>query len=72
MPTTIQISDNVKHFLDKMKCIERETYNDILEIIIEDHLEINEKTKKEIVDARKRILKGKKISHQEVKKRLNL
>jgi len=72
MPTTIQISDNVKHFLDKMKCIERETYNDILEIIIEDHLEVNEKTKKEIVDARKRILKGKKISHQEVKKRLNL
>jgi len=72
MPTTIQISDNVKQFLDKMKCIERETYNDILEIIIEDHLEINEKTKKEIVDARKRILKGKKISHQEVKKRLNL
>ncbi len=72
MPTTIQISDSVKEFLDKMKCMERETYNDILELIIEDNLEINEKTKKEIGEARVRISKGKKISHQEVKKRLGI
>jgi len=50
MPTTIQISDNVKSVLDRMKMIERETYNDIIERMIEDDLELNEKTKTEIED----------------------
>ncbi len=68
MSTTIQISDNVKSVLDKMKMIERETYNDIIERMIEDDLELNEKTKKEIEKARK----GKSISHAEVKKRFGL
>ena len=68
MPTTIQISDNVKSVLDRMKMIERETYNDVIERMIEDDLELNEKTKKEIEEARK----GKSISHEEVKKRFGL
>ena len=68
MPTTIQISDNVKSILDRMKMIERETYNDVIERMIEDDLELNEKTKKEIEEARK----GKSISHAEVKKRFGL
>ncbi|MBS3075660.1 hypothetical protein J4429_04340 [Candidatus Pacearchaeota archaeon] len=68
MPTTIQISDNVKLILDRMKMIERETYNDVIERMIEDDLELNEKTKKEIEEARK----GKSISHEEVKKRFGL
>lgn len=68
MPTTIQISDNVKLILDRMKMIKRETYNDVIERMIEDDLELNEKTKKEIEEARK----GKSISHAEVKKRLGL
>jgi predicted transcriptional regulator len=68
MPTTIQISDNVKSVLDRMKMIERETYNDIIERMIEDDLELNEKTKIEIEEARK----GKSISHAEVKKRFGL
>ena len=68
MPTTIQISNNVKSVLDKMKMIERETYNDIIERMIEDDLELNEKTKTEIEEARK----GKSISHAEVKKRFGL
>ena len=72
MPTTIQISDNVKSTLDKMKMIERETYNEIIERMIEDDLELNEKTKREIEEARKRIKAGKFITHDEVKKRLGL
>jgi predicted transcriptional regulator len=68
MPTTIQISDNVKSVLDRMKIIERETYNDIIERMIEDDLELNEKTKKEIEEARK----GKSIPHAEIKKRFGL
>lgn len=72
MPTTIQISDNVKIVLDRMKIIERETYNDIIERMIEDDLELNEKTKIEIEEARKRVKAGKFITHEEVKKRLGL
>jgi predicted transcriptional regulator len=68
MPTTIQISDNVKTVLDRMKMMERETYNEIIERMIEDDLELNEKTKREIEEARK----GKSISHSEVKKRFGL
>ncbi|MBU0894030.1 MAG: hypothetical protein KKF48_03830 [Nanoarchaeota archaeon] len=69
MPTTIQISDHVKQSLDRMKIFERETYNEILENMIEDNLELNEKTKKELELARQ---KEKSISHEEVKKRLGL
>jgi predicted transcriptional regulator len=68
MPTTIQISDNVKLILDRMKMIKRETYNDVIERMIEDDLELNERTKIEIEEARK----GKSISHAEVKKRFGL
>lgn len=69
MPTTIQISDSVKSVLDKMKMIKRETYNDIIERMIEDDLELNEKTKKELEQRRK---SKNFISHEEVKKRLGL
>ena len=72
MPTTIQISDNVKTVLDRMKMIERETYNEVIERMIEDDLEFNEKTKAEIEEAKKRIKNGKFISHEDVKKRLGL
>ena len=72
MPTTIQISDNVKLVLDKMKMLERETYNNIIERMIEDDLELNEKTKKDIEEARKRIKAGKFITHEEAKRRLGL
>ena len=68
MSTTIQISDDVKSTLDRMKMIERESYNEIIERMIEDDLELNEKTKKEIEEARR----GKSIPHAEVKKRFSL
>jgi predicted transcriptional regulator len=72
MVTTIQISDDVKAFLDKVRLVERESYNDILEFIIEDSLELNEKTKREIMVAKEDVKAGRTISHEEVKKRLGL
>jgi len=68
METTIRLSNRVKAQLDKMKLIERESYNDIIEFLIEDHLEVNEKTKRELAKARKE----KSFSHEEVEKRLGL
>ncbi|OGJ12426.1 hypothetical protein A3K82_02700 [Candidatus Pacearchaeota archaeon RBG_19FT_COMBO_34_9] len=72
METTIKISSDVKNMLDKFKMHERETYNDIIEIMIEDHLEINEKTKKDIEEARKRIRKGEFYSQEEVERMLGV
>ena len=69
MPTTIQISNEVKEFLDRMKIFKRETYNEVIEDMIEDNLELNEKTKKEIEEARK---SKNWISHEEVKKSFGL
>ena len=72
MPTTIQISDEIKRKLEKMKLFTRESYNEIIERMLEDELELNEETKKEINEARNRIKGGKGIPHEEVKKRFGL
>jgi len=69
MATTIQISNDVKQVLDKMKMFQRETYNEVIENMLEDNLELNEKTKKEINKRRK---SKEFISHEEVKKRFGL
>ena len=72
MSTTIQISDSVKQTLDKRKVFQRETYNEVIENMIEDNLELNEKTKREIEEARGRIKSGDFVSHEEVGKMLGL
>jgi predicted transcriptional regulator len=72
MATTIQISDDVKKVLDKMRIFQRETYNELIMNMLEDNMRINEKTRKELDEARKEIKLGKTISHEEVKKRLGL
>ncbi|MEK6918319.1 MAG: antitoxin VapB family protein [Nanoarchaeota archaeon] len=72
METTIRISESVKKHLDKMKIYERESYNDVIEVLLEDHKEVNEKTKKELEEARKHVKEGKVVSHEEVMKRYGL
>ena len=69
METTIKVSSDVKNHLDKMKVFERETYNDVLEFLIEDHLELNSKTKKEIEERKKT---PNLISHEEAGRILDL
>ena len=70
MATTIQISNNVKATLDKMRIFQRETYNEIIMNMIEGNMRVNEKTAREL-DSRS-FKKEKAISHEEVKKRLGL
>lgn len=72
MATTIQISDNVKSTLDKMKIIGRETYNEVIERMIEDDLELSEQTKKEIEEAKKRIEKGEFTTLEDVEKKFGV
>jgi len=72
MATTIQISDKVKVFLDSMRLMPRESYNDVLEFMMEDSMELNEKTRLEIEEARANVKAGNTISNEEMKRRLGL
>ena len=66
MSTTIQIDENVKTSLNNMKLFKRETYNDVLERLIEDAQELNEETKKELELALNEIENGKFITHEKL------
>jgi len=69
MEQTIKISNSVKEALDKMKLFERETYNNVIEVLLEDNLELNEKTKQELEERSK---SDKFISHEEVMKEFDV
>ena len=71
MATTIQISENLQTELNKRKFSERESYEEVIWDMIEDTLEVNEETKKEIAEAREEIKAGKTHTLAEVKKRLS-
>ena len=68
--TTIQINEDLKKDLDEIKLFRRETYNDIIERLIEDMKELSEQTKREIKKARKEIGEGKFKTHEQVKKEM--
>ena len=70
MVTTIQIKEETKSTLNQMKLFERETYNDVLERLIEDVQELNEETKREIESARKEIQNGKYVTLEKLAKEL--
>lgn len=70
MTTTIQVKDEVRDALGRMKIHPRETYNDILERLMEDMQELCEETKREIKIALKEIKSGKFKIHEEVGKEM--
>lgn len=70
MSTTIQIKESVKARLEEMKLYGRETYNDVVERILEDLSELNEETKKEIESSVSEIKKGKYKTHKDLGKEM--
>jgi predicted transcriptional regulator len=68
--TTIQIDKKIKEVLERKRIHPRETFNDIIERLIEDSEELDEKTKKELEKARKEIRNGKFKTHEQVGKEL--
>ncbi len=72
MVTTIQISNKLQNELTKRKLFSRETYEEVIWDLMEDTMEINEQTKKEIEQARAEIRKGRYIKLDEAKKRLGI
>jgi predicted transcriptional regulator len=72
MVTTIQISEDLKEKLSDRKISKKDTYEEIIWDLLEDTMELNEQTKKEIEIARKEIKEGKFYTHEQVKKELGL
>lgn len=72
MATTIQVSNSIKKKLDQMKVHKRESYNEVIENMLEDEKELNGRTKREIKEARKGIAEDEYLTHKEVKRKLDL
>ena len=72
MPTTIQVSEKLQKELIKRKMYDKETYEEVIWDLVEDTLELDEDTKKEIAQARQEIKEGKYHTMEEVKKELGV
>ena len=70
--TTVQLTRELKKVLDAMKLHRRESYNDVLERLVEDLQELNAETKRELERAVKEIEAGKFRTHKQVKAELGL
>jgi hypothetical protein len=72
MATTIQVSEKLQKQLIKRKMYDNETYEDVIWDLVEDSLELDEDTKKDLFLARQEIKEGKYHTLEEVKKELGL
>jgi hypothetical protein len=72
MVTSIQISEELQKELIKRKLFDKETYEDVIWVLVEDSQDLSEKTKKEIAQARAEIKAGKSHTLADVKKELGL
>jgi len=63
MVTTIQVSEELKDKLALRKMSDSDRYEDVIWDLLEDTMELNEQTKKEIEIARKEFKKGKFVTH---------
>jgi len=70
--TTIQLSREMKRTLEGMKMHRRETYEEVLERVLEDLRELSEQTKKQIEQAVREIKAGKYRTHGQLKAELGL
>lgn len=72
MYTTIKVSDELKSKLDRMKISDSESYEDVIEGLIEDRLSLNPDFIKDIENRRLEVKKGKHTSLSQIKKELSL
>jgi len=70
--TTIQIDRSLKARLDKIKIHPRETYNDILERLLEDLQELAPDVKRAADRAYKEFKAGRYTTHEQLKRELGL
>jgi predicted transcriptional regulator len=71
MATTIQVSEDLKKELTRRKVFRNDTYEDIIWDLLEDTMELSEKTKRHIAQSLKEVAEGKVVSLEEVERRLS-
>lgn len=72
MDTTIQISKNLLNELQKIKIHRKESYENIIWDLLEDRMELSDKTKKDIQESRKQIKEGRYKTLSQIKKEMKL
>ena len=72
MDTTIQISKELLELLKQRKMGLKESYESVIWDLVEDTMEIDEQTRKEIEESRGEYKKGKVHSWENIKKELKL
>ncbi|MHA1111583.1 MAG: DUF7557 family protein [Promethearchaeota archaeon] len=70
--TTIQIKKKLKKKLDQLKVSKRDTYNQVIEDLVEDTFELTEQAKNDLQEAVEDVKQGRVISHEDVKKELGI
>jgi predicted transcriptional regulator len=70
--STIQLSTEIKRTLESMKVHPRETFNDVLERLVEDVRELDRQTLAEVEEARAEIRAGKYLTQDQVRKAMGL
>ncbi len=68
--TTIQINNSIKHRLEGYKMHGKESYNEVLERLLEDVSRLSAETHVEIQAARKEIASGKFKTHEQLGKEM--
>ncbi|MCI4363125.1 MAG: hypothetical protein L3K13_02315 [Thermoplasmata archaeon] len=64
--TTIQLTSALKEELTAMKIHRRETYQEVLERVLEDLRELDSKTREELAKAEAEIEHGRSVKHREL------
>ncbi|MBI4738515.1 hypothetical protein HY772_02960 [Candidatus Woesearchaeota archaeon] len=72
MATTIQVSKKLVDTLKNRRQYDKESYEEVIWDLVEDTMELNEETKREVEQARADIKAGKFYTHEQVKKKLGL
>ena len=70
--TTIQISKKLKKQLDKLKMSKRDTYNQVIEDLVEDTFELNDKALEDLHEALEDVKNSRVVSHENLKKELGI
>ena len=70
--TTIQLSSELKRSLERMKIHPRETFNDVLERVMEDLRELDKQTLADVEAARADVRAGKYLTQEQVRKALGI
>jgi len=72
MVTTIQVSEQLVNTLKQRKQYDKESYEEVIWDLVEDTMELNKETKRDVERARAEIKAGKFYTHEQVKKKLGL